>query len=111
MADWSDFAVASAGAAAALTGLLFVAVSINLQRILELPQLPDRAGGTLGLLLTLLLVSIVLVAPGQPQPAAGGGISTAIQFGGGLYWVLGGVLAGFVGASLNAWVLLVEIQR
>ncbi len=159
LADWSDFAVASAGAAAALTGLLFVAVSINLQRILELPQLPDRAGGTLGLLLTLLLVSIVLVAPGQPQPAAGteiatmsavlacgavlialrayrrargrigwviwsmllllgpalalviGGISTAIQFGGGLYWVLGGVLAGFVGASLNAWVLLVEIQR
>ena len=76
LADWSNFAVASAGAAAALTGLLFVAVSINLQRILELPQLPDRAGGTLGLLLTLLLVSIVLLAPGQPLPATGTEIAT-----------------------------------
>jgi modulator of FtsH protease len=159
LADWANFAVASAGAAAALTGLLFVAVSINLKRILEFPQLPDRAAGTLGLLLTILLVAVVLLAPGQPRQATGveiaalsallacgavmialrtyahvhdplswvirstllllgpalafmiGGISTAIEAGGGLYWVLGGVLAGFAGACANAWVLLVEIQR
>ena len=40
-----------------------------------------------------------------------GGISFAIEAGGGLYWVLGGVPAGFAGASVNAWVLLVEIER
>ena len=157
--DWADFAVASAGAAAALTGLLFVAVSINLTRILEFPQLPGRAAGTLGMLLTVLLVAVVLLAPGQPRQATGieiaamsailafeailiarrayehmpdrlswvlwamlllllpalalmiGGISFAIEAGGGLYWVFAGVLAGFAGGSANAWVLLVEIQR
>ena len=71
LADWANFAVASAGAAAALTGLLFVAVSINLKRILEFPHLPDRAAGTLGLLLTILLVAVVLLAPGQPRQATG----------------------------------------
>jgi hypothetical protein len=40
-----------------------------------------------------------------------GGISFAIEAGGGLYWVFGGVLAAFAGGSANAWVLLVEIQR
>jgi hypothetical protein len=34
-AEWHDFAVAAAGAAAALTGLPFVAISINLDRILQ----------------------------------------------------------------------------
>ena len=71
LADWADFAVASAGAAAALTGLLFVAVSINLTRMLEFPHLLDRAAGTLGLLLTVLLVSVVMLAPGQPRLAVG----------------------------------------
>ena len=36
-AAWSDFAAGTAGAAAALAGLLFVAVSINLQPILAGP--------------------------------------------------------------------------
>lgn len=62
---WHDLAVAAAGAAAALTGLLFVAVSINLRRILQFAWLPGRAAGTLGLLLTLLLVSLFMLTPRQ----------------------------------------------
>ncbi|HEX3901634.1 MAG TPA: hypothetical protein VH853_02220 [Polyangia bacterium] len=43
-AGWESFFVAEVGAAAALTGLLFVAVSINLSKVLAFPQLPGRAG-------------------------------------------------------------------
>jgi hypothetical protein len=41
---WVEFGVAVAGAAAVLTGLVFVAVSINLERVLAVPGVPDRAG-------------------------------------------------------------------
>jgi hypothetical protein len=40
---WAGFATAVAAATATLTGLLFVAVSINLQRILQYPNLSGRA--------------------------------------------------------------------
>ncbi|HEY2553296.1 MAG TPA: hypothetical protein VGI64_22250 [Streptosporangiaceae bacterium] len=63
--DWSDFAVALARAVAALTGPLSVAVSINPERILQFPALPSRAGLTLILFVTPLLVAIFLLVPGQ----------------------------------------------
>jgi hypothetical protein len=47
---WHDFFMGTIGAAAALTGLLFVAISINLDEVLKHPQLPGRAAGTLGIL-------------------------------------------------------------
>ena len=40
---WHDLFVAIAGAVAALTGLIFVAVSINLEQILKFRALPVRA--------------------------------------------------------------------
>jgi modulator of FtsH protease len=46
-AGWDSSFVAEVGAPAALAGLLFVAVSINLTRILQFPQLPGRAAETL----------------------------------------------------------------
>ena len=67
MNEWKDFWVAIAGSAAALTGLIFVGVSISLQRILSHPQLPSRAMQSLLLLLTVLVVATLNLIPGQPQ--------------------------------------------
>jgi hypothetical protein len=66
---WTDFGVATAGAAAALAGLLVVAISINLERILQFPSLPHRAGQTLVLVTLPLVTSLLLIVPGQPRAA------------------------------------------
>jgi modulator of FtsH protease len=44
-------------------------------------------------------------------PLAIGGLTLLIGSGGGLYWVLAGIVCAIVGAVLNAWVLMVEILR
>jgi hypothetical protein len=67
--EWTDFFVAGAGASAALAGLVFVAVSINVDRILRLPGLPDRALATVLLLLSVVLVSLIGLIPGQSRVA------------------------------------------
>ncbi len=156
---WSDFFVATAGAAAALAGLVFVAVSINLSQILAYKGLPERALETLTMLLSVLIVSLLVLAPGLMTKTLGiallvegvllstglfkfqlaikspegenrawratrvstsvavglpiliGALSLIRDSGGGLYWILGGVIAAFIGAVGNAWVLLVEIHR
>jgi len=156
--QWHEFFMGTIGASAALTGLLFVAISINLEQILKYPQLPGRAAGTLGILVSALVVSGFVLAPGQGSRALGlevaltgvvvavqaiwvthptkgedeprswllehllsllipclafiaGGLSLVAGGGGGLYWIFAATLLTFVAASLNAWVLLVEIKR
>lgn len=66
MNHWSVFFAATAGAAAALTGLIFVGVSINLSKIL-IPNstLPARALVALVLLFTILLFSTCFLIPSQ----------------------------------------------
>ncbi|HXP38481.1 MAG TPA: hypothetical protein VN817_12015 [Solirubrobacteraceae bacterium] len=68
---WTDLFVASAGASAALTGLLFVAVSLNIKDILANKVLPGRALQTLLLLLSAVVVSLVGLFPGQSATALG----------------------------------------
>jgi modulator of FtsH protease len=96
---------------------------------------PGAGRETLGWLLPAIALLLVVAAlavrsarPGEGRPpsrvagslafsAAGtlpvlvGAISLVAGSGGGLYWTLGGVIAAFVGAVLNAWVFLIEILR
>jgi hypothetical protein len=158
--EWESFFLAEAGASAALAGLLFVSLSINLERILKGPGLPGRAGEAIVLLLTVLVVSTFGLVPGQSPRALGtellvfgllpwliligihvgavrgrvgpspgllagrivlaqvavlpllvAGISLSLLTGGGLYWLVPGVLLCILMAVLDAWVLLVEILR
>jgi len=102
--EWTDLFVASAGASAALTGLVFVAVSINIEHILKFEGLPERALGTVLLLLSVVLVSIIGLIPGQSHVALA-------EAGGGLYWTVAGIAFATGGGVANAWVLLVEILR
>jgi hypothetical protein len=155
---WHDLFVAGAGAAAALTGLVFVAVSVNLKQILAYTGLAERALQTLALLLSVVFVSLIALIPGQSSTALGiellavsatidgavlalliktlpaareyeraiahlalvlpgtvplliGGVSLIVGGGGGLYWIVAGMLGAVLGAAVNAWVLLVEIVR
>ncbi len=71
IAGWADFGVGVASAIGALTGLLFVAVSINLERILAAANLPRLAAATLLLFSTVLVASVFLLIPGQPTSALG----------------------------------------
>ena len=66
---WTNFFVAQCGASAALVGLLFVSVSMNLARILSLPRLPERALLAMFLLLAVLVVASLMLIPGQPLRA------------------------------------------
>jgi hypothetical protein len=70
LASWKDFFIATSGASAAFAGLLFVGLSINLARIIALPGIADRAGGTLILLGGVLIASVLGLVP-QPSSAFG----------------------------------------
>ncbi len=157
---WKDFCVAVSGAASALAGLVFVALSINLTKIIASPGLPSRAGETLIVLSAALLTSLMLAMPPQPDLALGlelavvgglgwlvpawfqaqtirkhtyvsglqlagrmflhatsmlaivaAGLMLAIGASGAAYWLAAGVLIALVVGLLNAWILLVEIER
>ncbi|MGA2713019.1 MAG: hypothetical protein ABSG41_07910 [Bryobacteraceae bacterium] len=67
MTDWNTLLALEAGAAATLIGLVFVAVSINLDRVLAYPGLPGRAAESVLQLLEVFLISTVALVPGQPE--------------------------------------------
>jgi len=62
---WHDFAIALVGAAGALCGLAFVAISFNLEAILKERWLPARAGETVVFLAAALIGGLLLVLPPQ----------------------------------------------
>jgi modulator of FtsH protease len=71
IAAWDGFAAALLGAAAVLAGLIFLAVSINIGRIMVIPGLPGRAGETVIFFLGVLVESALLLIPRQSATALG----------------------------------------
>ena len=71
---WTDYGVAVVGGAATLTGLLFVAVSVNSAWFSSSQAHRGRAGQALVLFVVPLVSSILLVIPGQSPTTLGVGI-------------------------------------
>ena len=95
--DWESFFVAQVGASAALTGLVFVALSINLERIIGSATLVGRAGEAITLLILPVVVGLIALVPDLATRTTGA-------------WILGVAVAGFVGlnrfvfrARTDAW--------
>jgi hypothetical protein len=68
---WSDFALGQVGASAALLGLVFVGLSINLRAVIREPELVSRAAEAVVLLGTVLATSTAVLLPGQSRFALG----------------------------------------
>ena len=66
LSDWSNFFIGELGAAAALAGLLFVSISVNQSRILQLGRMADRGLEALMMLLLVLVIASLGLVPGQP---------------------------------------------
>jgi hypothetical protein len=69
-AMWLSFGEALAAVAGALTGLLFVALSVKSEVLAASRSLNSRAAQTLVLFMTAVLTAVLLVAP-QPPAALG----------------------------------------
>ncbi len=60
---WSGFLTATVGAGAGLAGLIFVALSINLDRLAVRPKLATRAAETLAVLLLAVITAALGLMP------------------------------------------------
>jgi modulator of FtsH protease len=87
-ADWAGFAEMTGGASGALTGLLFVAVSLNATRIAGHHGLRASATQTLVLFIAPLVMAAALLTPDQPDWALG---AELIVIGGITSWILLGI--------------------
>jgi len=86
---WSTYATVVGGAAAALTGLLFVAVSIRTDAIAKSQELRNRAAQTFALFVTVLLIAILLSIPDQSYRLLGAELIALALITGGSLSILG----------------------
>jgi len=70
-AAWQTFYVMVGGAAAALTGLIFVAVSLHTRSIMSGVLHRDRAWSSVALLMSQLFIAIAVLVPTQSELALG----------------------------------------
>jgi hypothetical protein len=69
--EWQTLYALQAGAAATLTGLVFVAVSINLSKIVAFVGLPGRAAESIFQFLQVFFICTATLIPRQPFPSLG----------------------------------------
>ncbi len=69
--QWSNFLVAEAGAAAALTGLIFVALSFNFDAIIANPTMLGRAAAGLIMLAQPIFYALIGLMPHSAATASG----------------------------------------
>ena len=160
LSEWQGIFSVLAESAATLTGLVFVAVSINLARILSSPGLPGRAAESLAQFLQVFFICAAGMIPQQPAEVLAGeiigigllcwGLQSVSQVlyarsksghpkwwlvtrvvttqlgsvplfvgavyllsgsSAGLYWLTVGFFFSFLAGVVNAWILLIEINR
>ena len=63
LAEWKDFFVATAGAAAGLAGLIIVAMSVNIETIVAEKSLPSRAATTIAGLILVVVAAVAGLIP------------------------------------------------
>ena len=80
-AMWLSFGEALAAVAGALTGLLFVALSVKSDALAASRSLSSRAAQTLVLFMTSVLIAILLVAPQSPAALGSELIAVAVVSG------------------------------
>ncbi len=88
ISDWSTYLSAQASASASLTGLVFVAVSINLTRVISVPGLVGRAAESIVQLFGVFIVSTVALVPRQTAFALGAEVLALA----GVFWSLQTIL-------------------
>ena len=71
MEAWTEFCLAQIGASAALAGLIFVGVSINLAKVIAIPHLVTLSLEAILALATVLGQCSILLAPHQPSERVG----------------------------------------
>jgi hypothetical protein len=71
MSGWENFFLGELGASAALAGLIFVGLSINLRKIMELSHLPNRVLEALVVLVTVVFLASLMLIPNQSFLAIG----------------------------------------
>jgi len=71
LSEWQTLFAVQAGAAATLTGLVFVAVSINLAQIVKTPGLAGRAAESMLQFMQVFFASSAILIPKQSLAAIG----------------------------------------
>jgi hypothetical protein len=84
-AAWFSFGGALAAVAGALTGLLFVAVSVKGDALAASRSLRNRAAQTLVLFMISVLTAVLLVAPQPPDALGAGLLAVAVVSGAALF--------------------------